>query len=152
MEIKLKVARTHVNQLSNPSVQTEFASIQQELNRVSLQLENGKICMFFVKGYYEHSERKLITACLFINMLDFSISELHGQLRIKLKNCDAVVAKAELNFDSDFLGTLKPKEALLTHINFPVKGLKSNEVFLHSDVECWFNDVRVSKASEEKNG
>lgn len=149
MNISVITALSQREQLLDPSVKEELDSIQQAVDRLDPQLEEGKVYFLFVKGLYRHSSRKMTTACLFINMLDEAICELHGVLRIRLENRSAVVAKTTIDFDKDFMGECRPREALLVHLNIPVKGLSSDETISAGQAQSSFDEVRVSFINQE---
>ena len=93
---------------------------------------------------YLNGEKKMLTACLFVNKMDKPISELHGVLRLGFKSRKAQIAKTTIDFDEPFMGTLNPDEALLVHLGIPVKGLSNDENFMVSDISGNFEDVRVT--------
>lgn len=144
MAINVVLAKAHQQQLVDDDIRMELDSITSEINRVDIQYQDGTVNFVFVKGIYKHSERKMITAALFVNKTNAPISEIHGVLRMKFHNQLGSIAKATINFDESFVGTLKSGEALLVHIGIPVKGLSGDKMFTISDVVGSFEDVRVT--------
>lgn len=144
MPIELKVAKAHEYQLSDPETLMEFQSIGKAINDVHIPFTSNTINFVFVKGIYNHTDRKMVTACLFVNKMDKPINELHGVLRLRFKERSALIAKTTINFDEPFLGVVQPNEALLVHLGIPVKGLDAREVFSFSDIAGVFEDVRIS--------
>lgn len=146
MPIELRVAKAHENQLNDPETLLEFESIKKAINEVHIPFVENAVNFVFIKGTYIHSERKMVTACLFVNKMDAPIKELHGILRLRFNERTAQVAKATINFDEPFLGRINPNEALLVHLGIPVKGLDADEVFSFRNMAGGFEDVRVSFA------
>lgn len=144
MAIKVTLAKAHQSQLDDVEIKKELCSVEAELNKVELPFQKDTINFVFIKGMYLNSEKKMLTACLFVNKMDKPITELHGVLRLGFKNRKAQIAKTTVNFDAPFLGTLNPEEALLVHLGIPVKGLSEDENFVISDISGNFEDVRVT--------
>lgn len=144
MKIKVVLAKAHKAQLEDEEIKRELCSIEDEVNRVELPFKENTINYVFIKGIYLHSDRKMLTACLFVNTMDKPITELHGVLRLKFKDRTAMIAKSKIDFDEPFIGILNPGEALLVHIGIPVKGLTTDENFSISNISGSFEDVRVT--------
>lgn len=144
MEIKVTLAKAHQVQLEDAEISKELRSVQEEVNKVDLPFQEGTINFVFIKGVYLHSEKKMLTACLFVNKMDKPIAELHGVLRLSFKNGKAQIAKTTVDFDKHFMGILNTNEALLVHLGIPVKGLSNNEEFAVSNVTGSFEEVRVT--------
>lgn len=146
MKIKVSLAKAHQAQLEDAEIKRELCNIEEEINKVDLPFQEGTINFVFIKGIYLQKERKMLTVCLFANIMDKPIKELHGVLRLGFKTRNAQIAKATVDFDEAFLGVINPNEALLVHIGIPVKGLSEDESFSISDISGDFGDVRVTLA------
>lgn len=144
MAIKVILAKAHRGQIEDAEIKKELCSVEAELNRVGLPFREGTVNFVFIKGIYLDSEKKMLTACLFVNKMDKPISELHGVLRLRFKSRKAQIAKTTIDFDEPFMGTLNPEEALLVHLGIPVKGLSNDENFMVSDISGNFEDVRIT--------
>lgn len=144
MAIKVILAKAHRGQIEDAEIEKELCSVEAELNRVGLPFREGTVNFVFIKGIYLDSEKKMLTACLFVNKMDKPISELHGVLRLRFRSKKAQIAKTTIDFDEPFMGTLNPEEALLVHLGIPVKGLKNDENFMVSDIHGNFEDVRIT--------
>ena len=144
MAIKAILAKAHRGQIEDAEIKKELCSVEAELNRVGLPFREGTVNFVFIKGIYLDSEKKMLTACLFVNKMDKPISELHGVLRLRFRSKKAQIAKTTIDFDEPFMGTLNPEEALLVHLGIPVKGLKNDENFMVSDIHGNFEDVRIT--------
>lgn len=145
--MKVVLAKAHLSQLEDPDIKEELESVSDAINHTQIQYNNNAINYVFIKGIYDHTERKMITACLFVNRLETAIRELHGVLRLSFNRREAQIAKTVINFDEPFMGTLNCGEALLVHISIPVKGLSENEVFSFRDIVGNFDDVRITKVN-----
>ena len=143
MSIKIVVAEAHQNQLQDESVKREIDSISQEINKLQLGFKENTVNFVFIKGLYIHAERKMTTVGLFVNKMS-PIKELHGELRLKFLYENAIIAKSTINFDERFLGELKTDDALLVHINIPVKGLVCNHEYKKSDISGTFDNVKAT--------
>lgn len=144
MAIKVTLAKAHQAQINDAEIKKELCSVEAELNKVNLLFQEDTINLVFIKGLYLDNEKKMLTACLFVNKMDKPISELHGVLRLGFADRKAQIAKTTIDFDEPFMGTLNPDEALLVHFGIPVKGLSNNEEFTVSNVTGSFDDVRVT--------
>jgi len=144
MAIKVILAKAHQVQLEDDEISKELHSVQEEVNKVDLPFQEGTINFVFIKGIYIHSEKKMLTACLFVNKMDKPITELHGVLHLSFKNRKAQIAKTTIDFDEPFIGILNPDEALLVHFGIPIKGLSNNEEYAVSNVTGSFEEVRVT--------
>lgn len=144
MAIKVILAKAHRGQIEDAEIKKELCSVEAELNRVGLPFREGTVNFVFIKGIYLDSEKKMLTACLFVNKMDKPISELHGVLRLRFRSKKAQIAKTTIDFDEPFMGTLNPEEALLVHLGIPVKGLKNDENFMVSNIHGNFEDVRIT--------
>lgn len=145
MAIKVVVARAHTLQLGDSEIKKEVESISEALNKVKIEYVDNAINFVFVKGIYNHADRKMTTVCLFVNKTDKVLTELHGELRMKFKEKNAVIAKSTINFDEPFMGIVNPDDALLVHLGVPVKGLTENEEFSINDIWGSFDNVRVTE-------
>lgn len=146
MPMELKIAKAHEQQLADPDIKLEFEGIRNMLNNTNLSFVDGRINFVLVKGIYVHAERKMVTACLFVNKLDKPVRELHGVLRLAFQEKQAQIAKTTVNFDEPFMGVINPNEALLVHLGIPVRGLEADEAFSVGHLHGRFEEVRVSFA------
>jgi hypothetical protein len=144
MSVKVVLAKAHQAQIEDAEIKKELCSVEAELNKVDLPFQNDTINFVFIKGMYLNGEKKMLTACLFVNKIGKPITELHGVLRLCFKSRKAQIAKTTVDFDESFMGTLNPDEALLVHFGIPVKGLSDDENFKISDISGNFEDVRVT--------
>ena len=144
MAIKVILAKAHRGQIEDAEIKKELCSVEAELNRVGLPFREGTVNFVFIKGIYLDSEKRMLTACLFVNKMDKPISELHGVLHLRFKSRKAQIAKTTIDFDEPFMGILNPEEALLVHLGIPVKGLSNDENFMASDISGNFEDVRIT--------
>ena len=144
MAIKVTLAKAHQAQLEDAEISKELCSVEEEVNKVELPFQENTINFVFIKGVYLHSEKKMITACLFVNKIGKPITELHGVLRLCFKSRKAQIAKTTVDFDESFMGTLNPDEELLDQFGIPVKGQSDEENFKISDISGNFEDVRVT--------
>ena len=150
MSIKIVLAKAHQAQIEDAEIKKEFSSVEAELNRVDLPFQKNTINFVFIKGMYLDIDKRMLTACLFVNKLDKPVSELHGVLRLAFKSRKAQIAKTTVDFDEPFMGTLYPDEALLVHLGIPVKGLAGNEEFTVSDIAGSIEEVRVTYAEGDR--
>lgn len=144
MAIKVTLAKAHQSQIEDAEIKKELCSVESELNKVDLPFQKDTINFVFIKGMYLDSEKKMFTACLFVNKMDKPISGLHGVLRLGFKSRKAQIAKTTIDFNEPFMGTLNPEEALLVHFGIPVKGLSNDENFMISDIFGNFENVRIT--------
>ena len=93
MPIKVILAKAHQRQLEDAEIKKELCSVEAELNKVDLPFQEKTINFVFIKGIYLDNEKKMLTACLFVNKMDEPITELHGVLRLSFKNRKAQIAK-----------------------------------------------------------
>mgnify|MGYP005761271343 CR=1 FL=1 len=150
MNIKLKVAQPHENQLKDQDLKREFDEIQALVNQ--FEYKEDTINLAVIKGIYKHIERRMTTACVFINKIGYPIKELHGELRLRFKEKTALIAKATIDFDEMFIGNLDNDEALLVHIGLPVKGLEADEIFESNKMSVDFRNIRVAKQQDLSGG
>lgn len=143
MSINVKIAKAHLSQLQDVEIKRELESVSSAINNTEIEYVDDAINFVFIKGIYCHAERKMITACLFVNKMQ-SITELHGVLRLRFVNEKAVIAAVTVDFDKNFMGTIENGEALLVHFGIPVKGLTTDMEFVFSDVQGEFSDVKVT--------
>ena len=146
MAIEIVVAKAHLAQLADTEIQKEISSIETELNSGDFAFADNTVNTVFIKAIYRHIDRKMLTVCLFVNKTGYAIRELHGELRLHFKNSSAKIAKATINFDDAFMGEVKENQALLVHINIPVKGLAADQEFDFSELNGTFENVRVTPA------
>lgn len=144
MSIKVVVANAHKNQLNNADAIEEINNIEEIVNENDIVFKENTINYFFIKGFYNHKNRSMLTIGLLVNKMDSPVKEIHGALRMKFKHEQALIAKATLDFDEQFIGVINPDEALLVHLNIPVKGLKNNREFDKVDLDGSFDNVRVT--------
>lgn len=143
MNIKLKVAQPHEEQLKDQDLKREFDEIQSLVNQ--FEYKEDSINLAVIKGIYKHIERRMTIACVFVNKIGYPIKELHGELRLRFKEKTALIAKATIDFNDAFMGELDNNDALLVHIGLPVKGLKTDEVFESNQMFVDFSGIRVTK-------
>lgn len=67
MAIKVTLAKAHQSQLDDVEIKKELCSVEAELNKVELPFQKDTINFVFIKGMYLNSEKKMLTACLFVN-------------------------------------------------------------------------------------
>lgn len=99
MEIKVTLAKAHQAQSEDAEIKRELCSVEAELNKVDLPFQKDTINFVFIKGMYLDSEKRMLTACLFVNKMDKPISELHGVLRLHFKSRKAQIAKTTIDFE-----------------------------------------------------
>ena len=144
MSIKVVTAQPHKLQINDVEIEKEIESVENSINKVNISYLENTINFVFIKGIYKHNERKMTTACLFINKTKEIIKEIHGVLKLSYNNIDAKIAKTTIDFDEYFIGSLNPDEALLVHLNIPVKGLMEDCFFSISDISGSFSDIRIT--------
>lgn len=144
-QIKVVVAKAHKPQLSDPENQLEIESASRAINKLHSESEFKKnaITLVPMKGMYNHNERIMNTVCSFVNKLPYTICELNGDIHLSFKELDAEIAKMTIEFDEQFIGEIKPNEALLVHLRIPVRGLNTDTDFSNLDFECEFDNVTV---------
>lgn len=147
-EIRIKLAVPHQNQLTDPDVEREVNSIYESINNSDLKYADGTINFVFIKGFYKHIERKMTTAFLLVNKCNRPVEAIHGELLLNFTDCDALIAKATLDFDKAFVGNLLHDEALLVHLNIPVKGLHEDKEITIKNIQGKFDNVRVDYSEE----
>ena len=69
MAIKVILAKAHRGQIEDAEIKKELCSVEAELNRVGLPFREGTVNFVFIKGIYLDSEKKMLTACLFVNKI-----------------------------------------------------------------------------------
>ena len=146
MAIKVILAKAHRAQIEDAEIKKELCSVETELNKADLSFREGTVNFVFIKGIYLDGEKKMLTACLFVNKTEKPISELHGVLRLAFKSGNAQIAKTTLDFDEPFMGTVGSDEALLVHLGIPIRGLTENEEFTVSKITGSLEEVRVTYA------
>jgi len=142
--MKIIVAKAHEEQLKDNETKREYDSVCEAMNAVSLDYKGGTVNFVFIKGLYNHFEKKMTTACVFVNKTDKSIIGLHGKLRLRFNTLQAQIATTTIDFDPDFFGQLNPDEGMLVHINIPVKGLTEDMELRISDITGDFSEVSVA--------
>jgi len=147
--INLVLAKAHREQGQLNEVKTELEGIGSILNTMGGLVDNS-INFVFCGGSYSHKNRTMNIGCVFVNKYPDTINELHGVIRLKFKNENAIIAKTTLDFDEKFMGEIEKDSALLVHFNVPVRGLEEDKNFKPSEIECSFDDVRVTKVAERE--
>lgn len=144
MDIIINVAEAHKSQLRDSDIAHEIESVQDYISNFQGVFPENQICFMFIKGYYNHQERAMRSACLFVNRLSAPIKELHGEVRLRFTDRDGIIAKMTVDFNEEFMGTLESNHALLVHVGIPVKGLKEDSVVNSSEVSGDFDSIRVT--------
>ena len=139
--IKIVLAKEHEAQLSDPDIQLEIESVSREIKKIESEFKENAVNFVPVKGMYNHSERKMITVCLFVNKTQETICGIHGDIRLSFKELDAEIAKMTIDLDEQFLGETKPNEALLVHFTIPVRGLNEDVDFSNLDFDGVFDNA-----------
>ncbi len=139
---QVKVAEAHKEQLSDFELQREIRDVQTFLSSVNVDSVENAVAFLFLEGRYDDFEKKMSSVMLFLNGTGKPIKELRGTLRLKTDG-PVQFAKASIAFDQPFMGVLQDHEALLIHMNIPVRGLRENRVFKASDIEADFSEVQV---------
>lgn len=151
MSIKVRLAEAHKDQLAMPAVKHELEQVQTGLDQADLEYQDDTVNFIFFTGRYNHEEKFMTTVCAFVNKIDRPISELAGEIRMQfVDHEEADIAVARLEFDEPFMGILEPDEAVLVHINIPVRGLTEDKVFNIADMRGRFDNVRVTYADEDE--
>lgn len=140
----VKLVEAHQNQLRDFDVKKELRSIQSYISQLKVELNEKSIYILVLKAIYNNYSKRATTVMVFINNMEKSIKELHGIVEIEVVNSDVEFARATLNFDEKFMGKVENKEAILIHLDIPVKGLTEDKVFEQNDLEVKFTDVRVT--------
>ncbi|SFI09794.1 hypothetical protein SAMN04487830_12227 [Pseudobutyrivibrio sp. OR37] len=143
MEIKVIVAKQHEKQLENETAARIIKTVEEQLNANKIEYQENTINYIYLDGLYQHKNRSMLTAGVFLNALDKKVTAIKGTLRLKYKNESASIAKAMIDFDNEYMGELNPGEALYFEINIPVKGLSEDKEFKIVDIEGTFEDVIV---------
>jgi len=120
MSINVKIAKAHSSQLQDEDTKREIESISYAINNARIEYNDNAINFVFIKGIYSHAERKMITACLFVNKMQ-TITELHGVLRLRFVKENAVIATVTVDFDQEFMGEIENNEAHSCILEFQLK-------------------------------
>ena len=143
-DVIVKLVEAHQNQLRDFDVKKELRSIQSYISQLKVELDEKSIYILVLKAIYDNYSKRATTVMVFINNMEKSIKELHGIVEIEVVNYDEEFARATLNIDEKFMVKVENKEAILIHLDIPVKGLTEDKVFEQNDLEVKFTDVRVT--------
>ena len=143
-EIQVKLAKAHKIQEKNFDVQRELKSIQEYLNQTEIKLPYDAICLMCLRGSYDDFSKNTNTAFLFINCMRRPINEIHGVITMHADEKGIQFARATVDFDEPFMGTLSDREALLVHLNVPTRGVSEDRIFKNTELEVEFTDTRVT--------
>lgn len=141
---KVVLAKAHAGQLADEDVVREMDSVQNYIRKMEYDPEADEIYGVFLRGEYRDFEKRMNAALVFINNLNRPICELHGVLRFAAADEKVQFARTVIDFDRDFLGSVGVEEALLVHLNIPVKGLRENKTFSARELQYVLDDVRVT--------
>lgn len=144
MAIEIVVAQAHKGQLDDKEIKREYESIKKAFKSIDFEYKSDTVNFVFINGIYNNFEKKMTTACVFVNKTDKPIKELHGELRLHFNDINALIAKTTINFDEEFMGAINADEGLLVHLNIPVKGLTEDMDFSIDDISGNFDGVRVT--------
>lgn len=147
--IRIVLAREHQDLLLDEEAKREYESIREAFLETNLDYQADTINYVFIKGTYRENEQQMATACILVNKLNKPVNAIQGVLRLKFRSVDAEIAKATLDFDEDFMGTLNPDEGLLFYVNIPVRGLSADQEFTIEDIEGSFEEIRYTFASAD---
>lgn len=142
--INIKLANAHQNQLRDFDVKREVSSIQEYVNFSKLDLEDNAVCLMCLRGYYDNFSKRTNTVFVFINHTGKAINEMHGVIRLHTESKDVQFARATIDFDEVFMGTLQHNDGLLVHLSIPTRGKNENIVFTTKNLEAQFTDIRVT--------
>lgn len=149
--IKVKLVKAHEDQMIDYELKRELKSIQDYIDKIEFEMLDKNVYFLFVKGLYDSFKKKMNTIAVFINNTGNEIVELHGVLRFTTKVEENIkFAKTTIDFDEPFMGTLRNREAILIHLNIPVKGLECDREFNVSGILNEFSDVKVKYAKGDK--
>ncbi|MCD8299909.1 MAG: hypothetical protein LUC41_01835 [Clostridiales bacterium] len=146
-EIRVKLVKAHEFQSKDIDVERELRDVQEYLDSDSIKWPEEGVGMMFLRGVYDNLTKKMATALVFSNHTGKTIDELHGIIEFKSQP-PLQFARITINFDREFMGDVKNKEAILVHLNVPVKGMDRDRQFNTHDLQCGFSDVRVTYVSE----
>ena len=142
--ITIKLAEAHKIQMKNFDVKKEIKSIQEYINSFELELNENTVSLMCLRGYYDNFSKRTNTVFLFINTLGKCIKEIHGVIKMAVDIKAVNFAKATIDFDEEFMGSLEHNEALLVHMDVPTRGMNEDKVFTSNELEVKFTDIRVT--------
>ena len=148
--LKLKTAKAYESFLGDENLKREFDMLAEAFSAHEFNLTSGTVNAVLLGVSYVNIEKKLHVEIAFANMMEETINEIHAKLFLNLKNIEAEVAVATVDFDAEFLGELKNKEAVYLNLKIPVRGLKEDREFTASEYTGRLDEVRVSFAEKEE--
>lgn len=143
MSIKLKVAELHKQQIDNVEVKKELESIQNYLDKETLEFTDDTVNFVFVKGDYIHKKRAMIVLGVYTNNTNKRVNGIESMLKLKFKNLEAQIAVVSGFYPPEFLGVLEPGEGVLIHLEVPVKGLKEDKTFTTKEIEGYLDNIQL---------
>lgn len=148
-KIHLKFMKSQEEQGNNPSVQREFQSVQEYLDRQSWNMDTEGIYIILLKGLYDDLTKKMTTVMVFVNHSGKAIRELSGVLHIRVQDPEIQIARVTFGFDTPFFGRIQQDEGILLHVQIPVKGQKGDRIFEQKDLIAELSKVKITYEEEE---
>lgn len=156
MPYKVVLPEKNKNFANVPAVKQEVSTIQQYLDEGYLKFPKNAIDLAIIHGSYKHAKRTMETLCLFVNGYKEEVVEISGTIILQIPSMEALVARTHFAFTQDFMGILKPNEAMLVHFDIPVKGLDEDKEIQTTEFVPETLDFRYTPLSttneQEKDG
>ena len=145
----LKYAKQHEPMMQSEKLKKEFDALSKAFEAHTFSFQPGTINLVMMGADYHDFEKKMHLSFALVNEMDRPVCEIHAKLRLKLNVPDVQVALMNMNFDKEFLGELKPDEAVFLTFPVPVRGLEEDRSFSYTEYSGELDDVRVTFADEE---
>lgn len=145
MDIKLKYIKYHNDFANSEEGKKLLSDAQNLISKMDLPMNNETVYMVFLGASYDDFTKKMLTWCVFVNNTGKAINELHGVMRFKYTKKQGVqIATTTIDMNKAFLGEVAKNEGILVNYNIPVKGMSEDCDVRFSDLEGYFDDVRVT--------
>ncbi len=145
MQVKIKSALAHREQMQDENAQREIAAIQEYVDRCITDLMNNKIYFIPLRGNYVHIKRTMVLNGVFVSTMQEDVVGIAGKLYTEIKESMAEVSSIKFEFPPEFLGKISYAEGFPIHFEIPVKGLGEDMQIPTSAFLCNVDEVKVLK-------
>jgi len=145
--IKAVLPLAYKQMYEDSSVKSELLRVQEYFDSTDLEMPNPSLYFVALKGAYTHIKRKLLLVAVFANKTDKNLAAIKATVKLKVAHPTADLADSQVAFPSEFMGVLHPDEAMLVHINIPVRGLEKDQVFEANDFASELTDISICSAT-----
>jgi hypothetical protein len=124
-------------------IEEMLQAAQEYFDTTMLDLSAPTFYFIPLRGEYSHANEEMELVGAIVNRHEDPIVSFSGRIRMQTDAADMQIATVTLDFPPEFIGELRPNEALLISLSVPVRGLNEDQIFEAFQLRAELSDIAV---------